>query len=154
MRQTAAEVASPEARAAVRTRRLTETISVSNVCARDDSMSKLYSGAMHPSTGRPWYKGRMSDITIHEGDEYTAIFHGGPFDGTTDTRTATSDAVDDEVTVYADVEGLQTAFTYKATKTRQVLDQTSVEYEYDAADSDPVDDLQDRGDRSGEFDRE
>lgn len=96
----------------------------------------------------------MSDITIHEGDEYTAIFHGGPFDGTTDTRTATSDAVDDEVTVYADVEGLQTAFTYKATKARQVLDQTSVEYEYDAADSDPVDDLQDRGDRSGEFDRE
>ena len=96
----------------------------------------------------------MSDITIHEGDEYTAIFHGGPFDGTTDTRTATSDAVDDEVTVYADVEGLQTAFAYKATKTRQVLDQTSVEYEYDAADSDPVDDLQDRGDRSGGFDRE
>lgn len=96
----------------------------------------------------------MSDITIHEGDEYTAIFHGGPFDGTTDTRTATSDVVDDEVTVYADVEGLQTAFTYKATKTRQVLDQTSVEYEYDAADSDPVDDLQERGDRSGEFDRE
>lgn len=96
----------------------------------------------------------MSDITISEGDEYTAIFHGGPFDGTTDTRTATGDVVDDEVTVYADVEGLQTAFTYKATKSRQVLDQTSVEYEYDAADSDPVDDLQDRGDRSGGFDRE
>jgi hypothetical protein len=91
----------------------------------------------------------MSDITIHEGDEYTAIFHGGPFDGTTDTRTATSDALDDEVTVFADVEGLQTAFTYRATKSRQVLDQISVEFTYE-----PGDDLADRGDRSGEFDRE
>ena len=96
----------------------------------------------------------MSDITIHEGDEYTAIFHGGPFGGTTDTRTATSDALDDEVTVFADVEGLQTAFTYRATKSRQVLDQISVEFTYEPGESDPVDDLQDRGDRSGEFDRE
>jgi hypothetical protein len=96
----------------------------------------------------------MSDITIHEGDEYTAIFRGGPFDGTTDTRTATSDALDDEVTVFADVEGLQTAFTYRATKSRQVLDQISVEFTYEPEESDPVDDLQDRGDRSGEFDRE
>jgi len=96
----------------------------------------------------------MSDITIHEGDEYTAIFHGGPFDGTTDTRTATSDALDDEITVFADVEGLQTAFAYRLTKSRHVLDQTSAEFEYVPGDSDPVDDLQDRGDRSGEFDRE
>lgn len=96
----------------------------------------------------------MSDITIHEGDEYTAIFHGGPFDGTTDTRTATSDAVDDEITVFADIEGLQTAFTYRSTKSRQVLDQTSVEFEFVADESDPVDDLPDRGDRSGAFDRE
>lgn len=96
----------------------------------------------------------MSDISIHEGDEYIAIFHGGPFDGTTDTRTATSDALDDEITVFADVEGLQTAFAYRLTKSRQVLDQTSAEFEYVPGDSDPVDDLQDRGDRSGEFDRE
>ncbi|WP_242090800.1 hypothetical protein [Curtobacterium sp. DN_7.5] len=96
----------------------------------------------------------MSDITISEGAEYTAIFHGGPFDGTTDTRTATSDALDDEITVYADVEGLQTAFAYRLTKARQVLDQTSAEYNFDPQDSDPVDDLQERGDRSGEFDRE
>ncbi|WIE65976.1 hypothetical protein DEI99_005410 [Curtobacterium sp. MCLR17_036] len=96
----------------------------------------------------------MSDITIHEGDEYTAIFHGGPFDGTTDTRTATSDALDDEVTVFADVEGLQTALTYRMTKSRQVVDQISAEFEYVPNESDPVDDLQDRGDRSGGFDRE
>ncbi|OIH96891.1 MULTISPECIES: hypothetical protein [unclassified Curtobacterium] len=96
----------------------------------------------------------MSDITIHEGDEYTAIFHGGPFDGTTDTRTATSDALDDEVTVFADVEGLQTALTYRMTKSRQVVDQISAEFEYVPSESDPVDDLQDRGDRSGGFDRE
>lgn len=96
----------------------------------------------------------MTDITIHEGDEFTAIFHGGPFDGTTDTRTATSDALDAEVTVFADVEGLQTAFTYKSTGSRQVLDQISVDYTFAPDESDPVDDLQDRGDRSGEFDRE
>ena len=82
-----------------------------------------------------------------------------PIDGlrqwwTTDTRTATGDALDEEITVYADVEGLQTAFAYRLTKSRQVLDQTSGEYTYDPSDSDPVDDLQDRGDRSGEFDRE
>ncbi|MCA5923617.1 MULTISPECIES: hypothetical protein [Curtobacterium] len=96
----------------------------------------------------------MSDITIHEGDQYTAIFHGGPFDGTTDTRTATSDALDDEITVFAELEGLQTAFVYRATAQRQVLDQISVEFELAPGESDPVDDLQDRGDRSGEFDRE
>ncbi|MBF4614728.1 hypothetical protein [Curtobacterium sp. VKM Ac-1376] len=96
----------------------------------------------------------MSDITINEGDQYTAIFHGGPFDGTTDTRTATSDALDDEVTVFADVEGLQTAFTYRATGHRHVLDQISVDFELVPGESDPVDDLQDRGDRTGEFDRE
>jgi len=56
--------------------------------------------------------------------------------------------------VFADVEGLQTAFTYRATKSRQVLDQISVEFTYEPEESDPVDDLQDRGDRSGEFDRE
>ncbi|WP_413602459.1 oligoribonuclease [Curtobacterium sp. Curtsp57] len=96
----------------------------------------------------------MSDITIDEGSEYTAIFHQGPFDGTTDTRTATSGSVDDEVTVYADVEGLQTAFTYRATGSRHVLDQISVDYTWEPGESDPVDDLADRGDRSGEFDRE
>jgi hypothetical protein len=89
----------------------------------------------------------MSDITINEGDEYTAIYHQGPFDGTTDTRTATGD-------VFADVEGLQTAFTYKATHTRHVVDQVSVDYTYEPDKSDSVDDLQDRGDRSGAFDRE
>ncbi|WP_144764298.1 oligoribonuclease [Curtobacterium sp. 9128] len=93
-------------------------------------------------------------MSITEGTEYTAIFHGGPFDGTTDTRTATSDTVDDEVTVYADVEGLQTAFTYRATGSRHVVDQVSVDYTWEPSESDPVDDLQDRGDRSGEFDRE
>jgi len=96
----------------------------------------------------------MSDITIHEGDEYIAIFHEGPFDGTTDTRTATTDALDDEVTVFADVEGLPTAFTYRATSSKQVLDQISVDFTFEPDKSDPVDDLQDRGDRSGEFDRE
>jgi hypothetical protein len=96
----------------------------------------------------------MSDITIHEGDQYTAIFHGGPFDGTTDTRTATGDSVDEEITVYADVEGLQTGFAYRQTGARHVLDQVSVDFTYAPADSDPVDALDERGDRSGEFDRE
>ena len=96
----------------------------------------------------------MSDITIHEGDEYIAIFHDGPFDGTTDTRTATTDALDDEVTVFADVEGLPTAFTYRKTGAKQVLDQISVDFTFVPSESDPVDDLQERGDRSGAFDRE
>ena len=47
--------------------------------------------------------------------------------------------------MFADVEGLQTAFTYRATKSRQVLDQTSVEFTYEPGESDPVDDLADRG---------
>jgi hypothetical protein len=95
----------------------------------------------------------MSDITIHEGDEYTVLFHGGPFDGTTDTRTATSDAWDEEVTAYAGVEGLETAFTYTATEAKQVLDQVHVDYTFDPKDSDPLDQLDERGDRSGGFDR-
>jgi hypothetical protein len=96
----------------------------------------------------------MSDITISEGDEYVVLFHGGPFDGTTDTRIATSDAWDDEVTAFAGVEGLETAFTYKATGAKKVVDQVHVDYAFDPKDSDPTDDLQDRGDRSGGFDRE
>ncbi|MFZ7088213.1 oligoribonuclease [Curtobacterium sp. RRHDQ10] len=96
----------------------------------------------------------MSEITINEGDEYTAIYHGGPFDGTTDSRTATSDTWETEVTAYAGVEGLETAFTYTATGAKQVLDQVHVDYAFDPKDSDPVDDLDERGDRSGSFDRE
>jgi hypothetical protein len=96
----------------------------------------------------------MSDITISEGETYVVLFHGGPFDGTTETRTATSDAWDDRVTAFASVEGLETEFVYTATGVKKVVDQVHVDYKYDPEDSDPVDDLQDRGDRSGEFDRE
>lgn len=96
----------------------------------------------------------MSDITITEGDTYVVLFHGGPFDGTTDTRTATSDAWDDEVTAYASVEGLETAFAYRAEGAKQVVDQVHVDYRFVPGESDPVDALDERGDRSGEFDRE
>ncbi|WP_066515407.1 hypothetical protein [Curtobacterium ammoniigenes] len=96
----------------------------------------------------------MSDITLSHGDDYIALYHGGPFDGTTETRTATAAGWDTEVTAYAGVEGLETGFRYVATGAKQVLDQVHVDYTLDAKDSDPVDDLQDRGDRSGEFDRE
>ena len=95
----------------------------------------------------------MSDITIHEGDEYTAIYHDGPFDGTTDTRTATSDAYDQEVTAFAIVDGLETAFHYVAEGAKQVVDQVHVDYRFDPEHSDPVDALENRGDRTGEFDR-
>ena len=109
---------------------------------------------MHPASGVGWYKGCMSDITINEGDEYTAIYHEGPFNGTTDTRTATSDAWDDEVTAFGIVDGLETAFRYRATGAKKIVDQVHVDYRFVPEESDPVDDLQDRGDRTGEFDRE
>jgi hypothetical protein len=96
----------------------------------------------------------MSDITIHEGDQFTALFHGGPFDGTTDTRTATSDAWDEEIVAYAGVEGLETGFAYRATGVKQVVDQVHVDYTYDPKDSDPTTSLDERGDATGEFDRE
>jgi hypothetical protein len=96
----------------------------------------------------------MSDITISEGDSYIAIYHGGPFDGQTDTRTATSDAWDAEVTAYAGVEGLETAFAYTATGAKEVVGQVHVDYTFDPKDSDPVTDANDRGDLTGEFDRE
>jgi hypothetical protein len=96
----------------------------------------------------------MSDISISEGQQYTALFHGGPFDGTTETRTATGDRWDESIVAYAGVEGLETAFEYSATGAKQILDQVHIDYTYDPKDSDPVDALDERGDRTGEFDRE
>jgi len=91
--------------------------------------------------------------TIPEGTEYVVFFEGGPSDGRTDRRVSTNGSYDDEIVDYVLVEGIETGFVYTAREATMNQDQLQVHYTLDEKDSDPVDALENRGDRSGEFDQ-
>ncbi len=88
-----------------------------------------------------------SQPTIAHGDEYLVIYSGGPNDGQTDTRIATENAVDAEITVITAVDGKETLIDYTYQSFVEVGGEYHVTYVYDAKDSEPVDDPEDRGDR-------
>lgn len=91
----------------------------------------------------------MSEETpaIKRGDEYIVIYSGGPNDGRTDTRISTDGTWDAEITVITAVDGNETMIDYTKSSWRELGGQYHVTYTYDAADSEPVNDPEDRGGR-------
>ncbi|QNE43148.1 oligoribonuclease [Frigoribacterium sp. NBH87] len=92
-----------------------------------------------------------SKPTVAEGSEYVVFFEGGPSDGSTDTRTSFNGSYEDEIVDYVLVEGIETGFVYKVREAKMNGEQLQVHYKLDEADSDPVDALENRGDRTDEF---
>lgn len=83
--------------------------------------------------------------TLAHGDEYIAIFTGGPSDGQTDRRIISSDGSwDDEITVLAAEAGNETMINYDATSWREVGGVYHVTYTFDKGDSEEVEDPEDR----------
>ncbi|CAN5147702.1 hypothetical protein BH09ACT1_BH09ACT1_18300 [soil metagenome] len=85
--------------------------------------------------------------TLSNGDEYVVIFTGGPNDGQTDKRIITDTTFDAEVTVLTAVDGKETMIDYNLVSFKEVGDEYHVTYSYDAKDSEPVEDPEDRGGR-------
>jgi hypothetical protein len=91
----------------------------------------------------------MSDDTptLSRGDEYVVLYKGGPNDGQSDRRISTDGSWDKELTVITAVDGKETMIDYNAGEWREIGGQYQVTYTFDAADSEPVEDPEDRGGR-------
>jgi hypothetical protein len=88
-----------------------------------------------------------STPTLAHGDEYIVFYVGGPYDGQNDRRIATEARWDDYVTlIAADAEGSETQLRYDGPVAKQVGEQVHVTYTWDKADSDPLEDLDERND--------
>jgi hypothetical protein len=85
--------------------------------------------------------------TIAKGAEYLVIYVDGPNDGQTDHRISTDGTFDAEITVLTAVGGKETLTDYTIVSWVEVGDQYHVTYAFDAKDSEPMDDPEDRGDR-------
>ena len=88
-----------------------------------------------------------SQPTLAHGDEYIVIYQGGPNDGQIDTRISTDGGFDSEITVLTAVGGKETLTDYLLVDFSEVGGQYHVNYAFDAKDSEPFDDPEDRGDR-------
>jgi len=88
----------------------------------------------------------MTESTPHiaRGDEYIVFYTGGPYDGQNDRRISTDGTWESEITVIAAVDGKETQLVYGSPAPKEVGDQLQVTYTWDAADSDPLEDLDER----------
>lgn len=86
----------------------------------------------------------MTEIQLTRGEEYIVFYREGPFDGSTDRRISTDGSWDDELTVIASVDGKETQLVYSDPVARKLGDQVQVTYTWDQADSEPLEDLDDR----------
>jgi len=84
---------------------------------------------------------------LSNGDQFIAIYQGGPNDGQTDTRFVTEGDFDAEITVITAVDGNEAMIDYTKSSVAKVGDEYHVTYVYDAKDSDQVTSHEDRGDR-------
>jgi len=73
--------------------------------------------------------------TLSHGDQYLALYTGGPNDGQSDTRISTDGSWDEELTVLTLVSGKETMENYRATAWKKVGEQVHVTYTWDDADS-------------------
>jgi hypothetical protein len=85
--------------------------------------------------------------TISRGDEYIVVYQGGPNDGRTDKRISTDGGWDTEITILTAVDGKESLTSYNYLSWRDVGGQYFVTYSFDKADSEPVEDPEDRGGR-------
>lgn len=83
--------------------------------------------------------------TITPGDEYVLRYVDGAADGQTGRRVSHNGRVAEEVTVYASVDGLETALAYRYERFQEVAGQIQAFYRWDQASSDDIEDLADRG---------
>ena len=90
----------------------------------------------------------MTDNTpkLAHGDEYVVLYVGGPYDGRNDTRISTDGSWDTEVTVLVALDGKETQLVYDNPVVKKVGDQVQVTYTWDAADGEPIEDLDERRD--------
>ena len=79
------------------------------------------------------------------GEEYVVLYLGGPNDGQTDKRIASSSGWDDELASYIAVDATETLVRYRYESARQVGDAFHVSYRYAPGEGDPLEDLDDRG---------
>lgn len=85
---------------------------------------------------------------LAHGDEYIVFYREGPYDGQSDTRISTDGTWESEVTVIAAVDGKETQLVYTSPVAHRVGEQVQVTYTWDAADSDPIEALDERNDGS------
>jgi hypothetical protein len=90
----------------------------------------------------------MSNTEPHlaRGDEYVVFYKGGPYDGRTDRRISTDGNWDAEVTVLVALDGKETQVVYANPLAHTVGGQVQVVYSWDVADSEPLEDPDERRD--------
>jgi len=87
-----------------------------------------------------------TEVTLSRGDEYVVFYSQGPYDGRNDTRISTDGSWDTEVTVLVALDGKETQLVYDNPVVKKVGDQVQVTYTWDAADGEPIEDLDERRD--------
>jgi hypothetical protein len=83
---------------------------------------------------------------LARGDEYIVFYKGGPYDGSTDRRISTNGSWDDSVTVLVSLDGKETQVVYANPVAHAVGSQVQVTYSWDVADSEPLEDPDERRD--------
>jgi len=86
----------------------------------------------------------MTAPQLAKGQEYVVFYVGGPYDGQTDRRISTDGSWDETLTVSVEIDGDNSLLTYGSPVAKAVADQVQVTYAFDAADSEPVADPDDR----------
>lgn len=84
--------------------------------------------------------------TVAQGDEYIVFFSGGPYDGQSEPRISTDGRWERQITMIAAFEGQETRLDYASPVAERVGDRVHVTYRWDAADSDPIEALDERND--------
>ena len=83
---------------------------------------------------------------LNRGDSYVVFYTGGPYDGSNDKRISTDGSWDESVTVLVSLDGKETQVVYANPVAHMVGDQVQVTYTWDVADSEPLEDPDERRD--------
>jgi hypothetical protein len=83
---------------------------------------------------------------LSRGDQYIVFYKGGPYDGSSDKRISTNGSWDESVTVLVSLDGKETQVVYANPIAHAVGSQVQVTYSWDVADSEPLEDPDERRD--------